>query len=119
MIKVFSTTLSSLANYSGIFNVSGFRSNIEELNVMGLADRGYSHQLLIRPDDKMRASRLRLTADEYSAQQARFRAPGEIVFSTTKLFTYADQRASDNPEIQAFCLMIIYFLVKCSLSDRI
>lgn len=94
----------------GIFKLSGFKDFIELLNIFGLCDRGYNHYLLIRPDDN--------NTKDFSSTQSKYRSPGEIVFSKTKCFSYAEKKTKDTPEIQAFNLMTIYNLVRMMIEHE-
>ena len=91
------------------------RIEIENDNICGLADRGYQHCLLIRPDDKDMANHLGLSVDEFGAQHSKYRSPGEMISSLTKLFSFASQRVTQPPEFQAFALMSVYLLTDLNL----
>jgi hypothetical protein len=88
---------------------------LELLNIIGLSDRGYSHQMLLRPDDEKMAEKLGLTLDEYSCQQAKHRSPVEIFNSFAKSFSYASEKVREAPEFHAFALMTIFNLVCANL----
>ena len=85
---------------------------MQNFNLIGLSDRGYSCTQLIRPDDDSYAAQLKLPVEEFSFQQAKHRSPVETLFSAVKNYEYASERVKDTPEIQAFNLMTIYNLVQ-------
>lgn len=101
-------------NDGGVYRLTR-KKDLERLNVIGLSDRGYSHHMLIRPDDEEMAAKLGLRLDEFSCQQAKHRARVEIFNSFAKQFSYAAEKARESPEYQAFALMTIYHLVTTNL----
>lgn len=82
---------------------------------MFLSDRGYSHHMLIRPDDEEMAAKIGLTVNEFSCQQAKHRSPVEIFNSFAKKFSFASDKVEESPEFQAFALMTIFNLVTTQL----
>ncbi len=83
---------------------------MEEANIVGLVDRGYQHKQLVRPDDLEMAKALKMTPEDFSSQQAKHRAPVEIMNTIAKYYNFASQKVSQPPEFQAFALMTIYYL---------
>jgi hypothetical protein len=105
-------------NDKGVYKTSGRKKDFEELNLVGLSDRGYSHHQLIRPDDLEMATKLKLSAETFSSIQAKHRAPGEIIHSFVKFFAYASERVTDTPEFQAYALITIYNLVGWKIFEK-
>jgi len=97
-------------NDKGIFKIGGLRDLIETDNVVGLADRGYEHSHLIRPDDTTLAKRMGLPEDTFSSLQAKYRSPVEIMNTIAKFFSFAAKKVSQSPEFQAYGLMVVYYL---------
>jgi len=85
-------------NDQGMFNRT-IKSRVELENIIGLGDRGYSHALLVTPDDV-----------DCSLQhlQAAFRAIVEIIVGMVKNWEYAAGKVSHPPEIQALGLKVVY-----------
>jgi len=92
-------------NDQGLFNIT-VRKIIEQDNVVGLADRGYTHNLLVSPDDV--ESSLRVL-------QSGTRTIVEIVIGMAKVWEYAAGRVSHPPELQALGLRVIYELTNMLL----
>lgn len=98
-------------NDKGVFNLT-IRDYVQENNILGLADRGYSHHQLIRPDNVEAAQLLGYpTVEAFGCDHAAARSPAEIINSLTKNWEFADGICSQSPEFQAFALMTIYYLV--------
>lgn len=94
------------------------KKDLELLNVVGLSDRGYSHHMLLRPDDEEMAGKLGLSPDEFSCQQAKHRSPVEIFNSFAKQFSFASEKVKEPPEFHAFALMTIFNLVSYNMQLR-
>lgn len=106
-------------NDKGMFNLT-IRSLVQEKNLTGLVDRGYQHPQLVRPDNKEVASFLGYdTIDNFAADHAAARSPGEIINSLTKGWAFASQICSQTPELQATGLMAIYYLVTLKMQDSL
>jgi hypothetical protein len=98
-------------NDKGVFNLTT-RDYVEEMNLTGLTDRGYSHPQLIRPDNKGIAQHLGYpTVEAFGSDHAAARSPAEIINSYTKNWEFASSKCSQSPEFQAFGLMTVYYLV--------
>jgi hypothetical protein len=98
-------------NDKGVFNLT-VRDYLEQENLTGLADRGYSHPLLVRPDNTDIAECLGFpTVEAYGSSHAAARSPAEIINSSTKSWAFASQVCGTSPEFQAFGLMTVYYLV--------
>jgi hypothetical protein len=74
--------------------------------------------MLLRPDDELMASKLGLTLDEFSCQQAKRRSPVEVFNSFAKSYSFATDKVRETPEFQAFALMTIYYLVSSLMQLR-
>lgn len=94
-------------NDQGVFNIT-LKERIEQLNIMGITDRGYSHFLLISAND--------LPLD-LQATQAAQRAMNEIVIGLSKLWEYAAGKVAHPPEMQALGLRIIYEITNLRLKQ--
>lgn len=74
-------------NDSGVFNLSGRKDFMEQMNICGLSDRGYNSTHLIRPDDSSLASSFHVSPEMFSTIRARYRSPIEQLFSPIKNFS--------------------------------
>ena len=92
------------------------RNDVEEKNLTGLVDRGYQHPQLVRPDNASIADSLGYqTVDNFAAEHAAARSPGEIINSFVKNWEFASAVCSQTPELQAVGLMLVYYLVTLNM----
>jgi len=92
-------------NDQGVFNLT-VREKIENDNVVGIGDRGYTHFLLVTPDD----------LPKYLQHlQAAQRTVVEIVFGMVKIWQFAAEKVTQAPELQVLGLKIIYELTNMLL----
>jgi len=92
-------------NDQGVFNIT-VHQNIEHDNVVGLGDRGYTHCLLVTPDD---------LPQELQHLQAAQWTVVEIVFGMVKIWEFAAGKVTQSPELQVLGLKIIYELTNMLL----
>jgi len=103
-------------NDKGVFILTDKKKDVEELNITGLCDRGYSHSQF-RPDDPNLPAQLDLSPESFSSLQSKHRTPVEILNTLTKFFSFADSRVIEGPEFHSFGLMIVYFLNTLTMSN--
>lgn len=100
-------------NDQGLFNRT-MRDYISKANVVGLADRGYTHQHLLSPEKKPPESTI--NSDEtWSKMHSEHRSTVEIVNAMVKCWKFASGKCSIGPEEQAMGLFIVYSLVNACL----
>ena len=116
LVVLINVTAAGHNNDKGMYKLSGRKEMFELLNVLGLCDRGYSNNQLIRPDDPNVSLSLNVSVEEFSYIQAKYRSLVENLFAVIKLFSYAGTKAKDTPEVQALNLVTIYSLSKLKLS---
>jgi len=92
-------------NDQGVFNMT-LKDIIETDNVLGLADRGYTHFLLITPDDVDQKLRV---------LQSGQRTLVEIVIGMVKVWQFAAGHVTHPPEFQALGLLVCYELTNMLL----
>lgn len=96
-------------NDKALFNISGMKQKLENLNQKLAADRGYSHRLLITPND--------FKDRDWNNKQKGIRSVVETSIGLVKLFATASERFRQNPEIQELAIMISYQLTNRILKD--
>jgi len=88
-------------NDQGVFNLT-VKDWIEEHNIVGIADRGYSHSHLVTPED---------LPEETRWIQASQRSIVEIMIGMCKNWEFASGRVCLSPEMQCMGLKIVYEIV--------
>jgi len=88
-------------NDPGMMYLSEFDTFIEDNNIMGLADRGYGHHLLITPNDVGEGER---------KEHGKYRSIVENVIGKVKTYYFASHRVRVSPELHAVGVMICYQL---------
>jgi len=92
-------------NDQGLFNIT-FKETLEQSNVIGLGDRGYTHSLIVSPDD---------VEQKLQVIQSGQRAVVEIVIGMVKIWQFAAEKVSQPPELQVLGLKVIYELTNMLL----
>jgi len=90
-------------NDQGVFNISGTRDKLLELNIKLLGDNGYHSAYILTPRE--------MPNEEQSLFHRRTRAIVERVIGFAKCWAFASGRCRLSPELQRIGLMIIYELV--------
>jgi hypothetical protein len=90
-------------NDQGMLHITGIeRTILDQLATRLLADKGYTSDAVVRPDDV--AGRLR-------EQHAGYRSVVEQAFALVHLYAAATLKFRASPELQEMVLIIIYALV--------
>jgi hypothetical protein len=96
-------------NDQGMFNMTEIANILEEHNIKILADGGYSHYLLVKPDDDKPAA--------WNNKQKSLRSCVETVIGMSKHWEFANSKVRVNPELHGIGLMLIYNLVAMRMKE--
>lgn len=96
-------------NDRGMFRISGLNTFIEMNQIFLLADKGYSHDRLVTPDDDMPRS--------WNNWQKGLRSRVEAVIGMVKHYSCCAVTFRQNPELQQYALMVCYQLQAMMLKD--
>lgn len=94
-------------NDQGMFKLTGMRQMIQDLNMKLLADRGYSHYLLVTPDDRK--------STKWNHMQKGMRSIVKVTISMAENFRVAGERFKQSPEMQEMAVLIAYQLANINL----
>ena len=101
-------------NDQGVFN-NTMRKLVETLNLVGLADRGYTHQNLVTPNTQPKLSAV--DPEEWSKRHAAHRSKVENLNSLIKNWGFAAYRVCQEPEVQALALLCVYGLTNMMIKS--
>lgn len=87
--------------------MTGMDHFLETNDLFWLADSGYHHHRLIRPD--------RDRAQTWNHEQKSLRSVVEVVFGFVRQFSFASGRVRQSPEIQEMALIFLYNIVNMRL----
>jgi len=96
-------------NNQGMFKLSGMKEYIENKHIKLLADRGYTHFLLITPEEDRTTAWLNIQKGKRSVVEV------EIGFA--KNYALAAAKFRQSPELHEISLMAIYALVNMMLQE--
>lgn len=96
-------------NDQGSFNQTAMAELLERLQLLWLADKGYHHHRLVKPNDAKSAT--------WNNRQKGLRSIVEVVIGLVKNFVFAAQTVRLSPELHACLLIAIYELTQLVLRE--
>lgn len=96
-------------NDQGSFNLTSMGGFLEREGLHWLADKGYHHHRLVRPDNSRSVS--------WNNRQKGLRSIVEVIIGLAKNFAFAAGKASMSPELHACYLIFIYELTEMNLQE--
>lgn len=90
-------------NDQGLFKILKTGALLEEKQIYLLADLGFFHQRLVKPNV--------FKSLEWNNTQKSLRSVVEVVIGLVKTFNFANFKCTISPETQQICLTICYYLV--------
>lgn len=90
-------------NDQGMFSLTGLKEYLEQHNIKILGDGGYSHYLIVKPDDDRSLA--------WNNLQKSLRSVVEIVLGLTKGWDFAESRVRVSTGLQEVILMNIFNFV--------